>query len=370
MVPSMRLLRLTHPFFRLFVLLGLIGPGGARAQEAVPVVTAEARRERVVEALPITGTITARQSAGLSPRTSGLVAEVHVDAGDLVEAGDALLSLDDTLARLAVQRTEAALAEARVRQEEAVRLRDEGRELVGKKAIPTTAAQAREAELAVAEAAANRLAVEARESAELLARHVIVAPFDGVVTRRLTDAGEWISTGMPALQLVAIDRARVDVQVPQERFAEIAADTPVEVFSGARPEESVPARVVARVPVSDPATRTALVRVEPIDPEVRLLPGKSARVVFRLRSAEPVLTVSRDALVRRPDGTVNVWLAQTEGDGWIAVPRRVDLGRLFSDLVEIRSGVEPGEAVIIRGNETLRDGQAVRPGSATVSLAR
>lgn len=343
-------------------------PAQNPAPAPVPVVLAEARLDHVTEELPLTGTVTARQQAALSPRAAGLVATVHVDAGDHVKTGDKLVTLDSTLAALVVERTQAALAESRALLAESQRLRDESRQLLADNTIATTEAKTREAALTVATAASARLKVEAREAAELLARHTVIAPFDGVVTAKLTDAGEWVATGTPVLRLVTIDQARVDVQIPQERFAEIAADTPVNIHPDARPGTSLPARVTARVPVSDPAARSALVRIEPVDTQARLLPGKSARVVFRLRSATPVLTVPRDALVRRPDGTVNVWIAsRSTDDAWSASPRRVDLGRTFSDLVEIRSGLEPGQQVVIRGNETLRDGQPVRPVAATAS---
>jgi RND family efflux transporter MFP subunit len=341
-------------------LLALLALNPVAAQDAAPVVLTEARVERVIEQLPLTGTVTARQQASLSPRTSGLVATVHVDAGDRVIAGATLVTLDSTLAELAVQRAEAALAEARARLTENERRRDETRKLLAQQSIAETEAQAREAELRIAAAAARQLEVEVRERTELLARHTVVAPFAGVVTRKLTDAGEWVNTGTAVVELVAIDRARVDVQLPQERFAEITDDTSVEITLDALPGSTIPGRVTARVPVSDPAARTALVRVEPKDAAVRLLPGKSARVVFHLPSAEPVLTVPRDALVRRPDGTRNVWIAERDGDAWKAAPRRVDLGRLFADLVEIRAGLEPGQHVVLQGNETLRDGQPLK----------
>ena len=336
------------------------------AQKAAPVVITEASLNRVYEELPLSGTVTARQQAALSPRTSGLVATVHVDAGDHVKTGDKLVSLDSTLASLAVDRAEAALEEARIRLAENERRRDEAQQLLAKNSISSSEAKSRENELAIATAAATRLEIEARESAELFARHIIIAPFDGVVTKKLTDAGEWVSTGTPAIQLVSVDRARIDVQIPQERFTEITADTQVSILPDAQPGSRLTGRVAARVPVSDPGTRTALIRVEPTDASIQLLPGKSARVIFSLRSAHPILTVSRDALVRRPDGTVNVWIALRDGDAWKAEPRHVDLGRSYSDLVEIRAGLEPGQQVIIRGNETLRDGQAVRPEAATI----
>ncbi len=352
---------------RSFLLLALTSAITLQAQKAVPVVTSEARATRVVEQLTLTGTVTARQQAALSPRTSGLVATVHVDAGDHVKAGDKLVSLDSTLARLSVESAQAALEEARVRLTENERRRDEAQQLLAKNSLSSSEAKSRDNELAIAAAAANRLAIDARESAEILARHVIIAPFDGVVTRKLTDAGEWVSTGTPAIQLVSVDRARIDVQIPQERFSEISNDTTVTIMPDTKPGSKIKGRVAALVPVSDPSTRTALIRVEPTDDSISLLPGKSARVVFSLRSAEPILSVSRDSLVRRPDGTVNIWIAVPDGDTWKAEPRRVDLGRLFTDLVEIRSGIEAGQQIITRGNETLRDGQTVRPEAATVT---
>lgn len=330
------------------------------AQDGAPVVLTEARVDHVVEELTLTGTVTARQHAALSPRASGLVATLHVDAGDHVRAGTTLVSLDPTLAELGVLRAKAALAEAHARLTESKRRRDESRKLLEQHSIAETEAQVRDAELRIATAAAHQLEVEVRERSELLARHAVIAPFDGVVARKLTDAGEWVNTGTPVVELVAIDRARIDVQVPQERLGDIRDDTPTEITLDARPDSKLAGKITAIVPVSDPAARTALVRIEPVDSTVRLLPGKSARIVFRLQSAEPVLTVPRDALVRRPDGTINVWIADRVDGGWRAAQRRVDLGRTFSGMVEILKGVEAGQTIVLRGNETLREGQSLR----------
>ena len=57
---------------------------------------------------------------------------------------------------------------------------------------------------------------------------------------------------------------------------------------------------------------------------------------------------------------MNVWVANRSSDAWTATMLRVDIGRTFSDQIEVLSGLEPGQQVIIRGNETLRPGQAVR----------
>lgn len=342
-----------------FLISAGAGPMMAQSGNGTPVVVATAASEHVVETLQLTGTVTPRQAAALSPRTSGLVSDVKVDAGDRVEPGDVLLSLDPALARLALDSARAERDAAVARLEESRRLLEEARRLLERNSIPETEVLTREAAVTFAQAAAVQAEASFREHEELLDRHNVVAPFAGVITRKLTEAGEWVSTGSPVLRLVGLEGSRIDVQVPQERIGSIADDTTVDFVLDSAPGGSIPAKVIARVPVSDPITRTALVRVVPEDPALTIPPGKSARVAFRLRSDREVLTVPRDALIRRADGTVTVWVAEPDGSGWLAREARVDLGLTFSDLIEITGGLESGARVVIRGNETLRDGQSL-----------
>lgn len=350
---------------RLLTTLWLLAIGlvpGLRAQELapVPVVTMEAQRRIVTERFTLTGTVTPRQQAALSPRASGLVQAVHVDAGAHVEPGSPLVSLDSTLAELARQAAAAQHAEAQARLAESQRLLAEARRLLDRNSIPETQVMTREADVAMATAAARRAEVVLRERQEIVDRHQVIAPFRGVITHKLTEVGEWVTTGTPVMRLVSLAGARVDVQVPQERLAAITPDTPVEFAVSTAEDLSLTGVITARIPVSSPDTRTALVRIEPRDASVRLVPGKSARVSFLLRSDQPVLTVPRDAVIRRADGTVNLWIATPQDDTWIATLRRIDLGRTYSDHLEVQTGLEPGQQVIIRGNETLRPDQPVQ----------
>ena len=332
----------------------------AQNSSAVPVVAVEARSEVVTEKFVLTGTVTPRQQAALSPRAGGLVETVHVDAGAEVTQGDVLVTLDAAMAKLALQATESQLAQAQAQLAESERLVKEAKDLLERNAIPETQVMTRDAGVAIAAAAARRADAAHRQQAELVARHHVVAPFSGVITRKLTEAGEWVTTGTPVMRLVSLEGARVDVQVPQERISAITPRTPVEFELASDPGNLIPGTITARVPVSNPDTRSALVRIEPRESSAQVTPGKSARVTFRLASDRPVLTGPRDAVIRRADGTVNAWIAEPAGSGWTATMRRLELGRTFSDQVEVRDGLEAGQLVIIRGNETLQPGQAVR----------
>jgi RND family efflux transporter MFP subunit len=340
-------------------LIACLSASLASAQDVVPVTVVVPRSAQVTDELRLTGTLTAERSARLSPRVDGLVARVRVDAGDRVRAGAPLIELDSTVASLALDRARAGTAEARARSDEATRLASEARRLVAEKHLPQTELARREAEAKLAAAALGASEASEREQAELLRRHVVPAPFAGVVARRLTDVGEWVARGTPVIELVATDRVRLDVQAPQERFAAIREDAVVQVFADALGGKSLPGRIVARVPVSDPSARTFLVRVVVDAAEGRLLPGTSATAVIGLPGTKQALVIPRDALLRYPDGSYSVFVLRDGSSGPTALERPVKLGG-GGVQVEVLEGIERTDRVVVRGNERLRSGQSVR----------
>lgn len=333
----------------------------ASAQAAVPVRVALPAPADFGEQFQLTGTLTADRAAGLSPRVDGLVKSVAVDAGATVKAGERLLQLDDAVARHALARARAGAAEAEANAGEAERLLAEGRRLAADKFIPASQVGTLEARLEQARAARASARAAVAEQEELVRRHALPAPFDGVVAARHAEAGEWVQRGDTVLDLVATDRVRLDLQVPQERFAALAGEAKVEVFPDALPGVALPARVEARVPVTDPQARTFLLRLRVDDAEGRLLPGTSARAVVSLPATEPALAVPRDALLRQPDGGYSLFVALPEGEGFVARQRTVRVLRDRGSRVAIAEGLAPGERVVVRGNEALRDGQAIAP---------
>jgi len=331
----------------------------ALAQQPAPVTVVTPQVAQVTEEIRLTGTLTAERSARLSPRVDGLVARLRVDAGDRVKRGAPLLELDAAVARLALERARAGAVEAEARHAEALRLADEAARLVAERHLPRTELARREADAKLSAAALAAAKAAEREQDELVKRHVLPAPFDGVVARRMTDVGEWVTRGTPVIELVATDRIRLDVQAPQERFTEIREDAPVEVYPDARGGEALSGRIAARVPVSDPTARTFLVRILVDDAGGRLLPGTSATAAIQLPGRQTALVVPRDALLRYPDGTHSVFVVRDSGGGTTVEERRVTLGR-GGERIEVLDGLAPGERVVVRGNESLRNGQAVR----------
>lgn len=331
----------------------------AAAQGLPPVSVAVVESARSSDFLRLTGSVTSERTASLSPRVSGLVSSVRVDAGDRVDAGKALIDLDSKMARLALERSIAAVEEARAELAEKQRLYEEARNMFERALIPETRLHAAEAEQRVIAAKVARLVAEQRQQQEIVRRHTLVAPFAGVISRRLTDPGEWVETGTAVIELVDLRRLRIDVQVPQERYRFMKEGLTVKVEPDAFPGQSLKGKVMARVPVNNPDARTFLVRVAATDNEKVLLPGMSAQVVFPLVGEGKVTRVPRDAVLRRPDGSTSVWIVG-EGDAPTVSERRVELGTSLRGWIDVRRGLESGMRVVVRGNETLNEGQQVK----------
>lgn len=354
------------PLLALLILLLATVPAPAQNPPAVPVVTVTVTKAPLVRELPLTGTITPRRQARLSSRTSGLLHKLHVDAGDRVEAGQVLAELDPALAQLAVDRVQVEMRQAEVELAEARRLLEEVQDLAKVGGYSKSEAQTRETNVRLRTATLERLDVQLKEQKEILQRHQLIAPYSGVITRKVAEEGEWLQTGVAVVELVETKGVRLDVQVPQEHHQKISGDTPVAIALDSQPGKSWPGKVTALVPVKDPTSRTFLVRVESEAAAAHMAPGMSARAIFSIASGEPRLAVPRDAVVRSADGTTRVWVVVESGGKRVAAPRPVRLRSGLTPLVEVIEGLKEGEEVVVRGNETLREGQEVQqPSQAT-----
>lgn len=324
------------------------------------VTTARVAREAVTATTELTATVTARRQARLSARASGLIAELKVDAGDVVKEGEVLMTLDAELATLALERVKAERAQAAAELAEAERLLAEARKLVSGGSSSKSEAATRESDVRAKTAAVQRSEAQVREQTALVERQRLIAPFAGVISRKLTEVGEWVQTGTPVVELVETGHLRVDVQAPQEMFARLDEGAEVAVQLDAYPGREFAAKVAAQVPVKDATARTFLVRLEIEDPDGLAAPGMSGRAIFRFRGQEQVWQVPRDAVVRFADGTAKVWVVEGAGEAAVARGRSVKLGASLTEKIEVLEGLDAAAEVVVRGNEALREGQRVR----------
>lgn len=295
----------------------VVEPGGERSGEDV-VGTVESERTAVIEA-----------------KVAGTVADVRVRPGERVAAGEVMVLLD---APEVAARRDQALAQYNRAESEFQKFQ----QLIQSKAISQIDFDRVEGEF--------RRATAALEEAETMVDYTKVsAPFDGIVSRRMADPGSQAAPGRGLLVLEDDSRLQFAAEVPEGLVDTLEIGQPLEVAINVL-GAPLTAEVVEISPSANPASRTFLVKAK-LPPAEGLRSGQFGRTRIPLAQSA-VLTVPSSAVVRR--GQLEMLFIEREGR---AAMRLVRSGRVFGERVEIVSGLEPGERVVVEGAGGLRDGQ-------------
>ena len=362
-------------------------------------------------ALPVlvaSGYVVARRRSDVGVKTGGRLARVRFEEGTRVRAGEVIAEIEhaDIDAQLEAARRTVAEAEAQLAQTTAQRDED-ARNLERQRALArdgiTTAAALTAAEAAAAVSAARVKTAEAaiqsararvRVAEEALENTNVRAPFDGVVIKKRAEVGETVSpfgvAGQAAREGGAIatiaDLRELEVQtdVSENSVAKLTPAMPAEVKLQAYQERAYAGRLRQIFPSADRAKSIVEVRVSILNPDANVKPEMTASVTFQEpgRSVDAAWTDpgrrrdgpgpeegrTRDgrraqSVVLVPKRTISV--QSGEPTVWIvtngtATRRKVTLGADRIDQVEVRSGVAPGEALIVNAPAGLTDGARVR----------
>ncbi len=319
---------------------GAGGPGGG-GPPAMPVEAATARADTVVDAILATGQIEAMQSIELRPDIEGRLVQILVREGSPVAQGTALFKIDDAELKAQVAQFE---AERDLARQSLTRTR----ELLAQKASSQAELERAEATMRSNEAQLELLKVR-------LGRTLVRAPFAGVMGQRYVSLGDYVTTTTRLAALQTVSPQRASFQVP-ERYAEQL-----------RPGQSVTFRVAAlpgreftgRVDFVDPIVqlpgRTIMVKARVPNPRRELQAGMfiEARLATAVR---PNAVVIPEDAVLPLQGSNFVWVV---ADGK-ATRRQVELGVRTPGFVEVKSGVENAEQVVVGGQERLAEGAPVQ----------
>jgi membrane fusion protein (multidrug efflux system) len=312
--------------------------------------------------LTLTGDIRSPQQAPLSSQIDGYVTEVRVLPGDRVEANQVVVTLDDELPRLELQRLEAALAEAESLYADQQRRTLEAEGLIEDNNVSRSEYESLLAATLASESRVRMIRVEKAMQEVRVQHHTVEASFPGVVTEKLVDEGQRVTGSTPLLLIARMDPLWVDVRVPQRYLGQVVVGSAVRISPGGPGGQGLRASVKWVVPVSTDGTRTFLVRTEVDNADWRLAPGMSAQVELGLGDGAggPRLQVPADAVVRLGDDSLRVWVVDEEEGAAVARPLAVTLGRRSGELVEIVSGdIGVADRVVVRGNEGLQEGQGL-----------
>ncbi len=332
----------------------------AHAQSrAAAVIVETVDKAEVIEELPLTGSVVSSRQARLSAEISGLVETISVEIGDEVSQGDTILKLKSDLEALSLQASQAEVEQARRELADAKRRLADAERLGQSNTVSANTINSLKAEVSIDSAEVTRLMAEEQRQLLRLQQHDLTAPFDGVISAQHVERGEWVNPGQAVLELVSLQSPLVEFRIPQWVYPRLAQVSSIELTFAALPGETFTAQISRVVPVTERASRTFLLRARLVNDDRRLIPGISASAVMKMRKQESGVVVSRNALIRYPDGRVSVWVIDEQNGETRVAERLVETGLGFAGQVNIVTGLQPGERVVVNGNESLRPGQTV-----------
>ena len=311
--------------------------GGAAARGAMGPVLVEAvaaRTDTVIDAITATGQIEAFQSIELRPEVDGRLVEIMAREGAEVAKGAALFKVDDGELKAQVDRAEADrdLAEQALSRTKT---------LLAEKAAAAADVERAEATARGARAALDLLALR-------LNRTVVRAPFDGVLGQRLASLGDYVNNSTRLITLQTFSPQRAVFQVP-ERYAEQLKVGQRVTFRVAALRDKVFAGIVDFVdPRVQLPARTITVKAVVPNQARALQSGMFIEVRLQTAVRPSATVIPEDAVLPSPTGT-SVWVVK--GDR--AERRSVELGVRTPGYIEITSGIDPGDLVVVGGAERL-----------------
>jgi RND family efflux transporter MFP subunit len=191
------------------------------AKPQTKVVTHTVTTGPVLEQIRLSGTVNSLKVAQLSSEVSGLVESLHVDKGSTVKHGDVIMTLDSELESLSLNAADASMRSAEAELADARRRLEDGSRLARQKNISASELKSLQAEVDIASANLQRYIAEKKLQQARVDRHELTAPFDGTITQKYVEVGEWITPGDAIVELFADENIRIDFQVPQRAYPRI-----------------------------------------------------------------------------------------------------------------------------------------------------
>jgi membrane fusion protein, multidrug efflux system len=337
----------------------------AQSIEAVQIIAPTPGPTRRPLVLP--GTVSAWYQAPIFAQVSGYVHAWYVDYGAAVKAGELLATIDTPSldAQYAAAQADVRVAEANYRLAVVTAKRWqalEGTVAVSQQEVDvqTAGAEARKAEL---EAARQNLA----RYAALEAFKRVVAPFDGVVTARLTDVGSYVnaaggdvSVRGPSTELFTVadmHELRVFVSVPQDYADQLAPGLTALIHLPSQPGHLIEAKYLTTARAFSTNTRTAVTELTVDNSKHALWPGTYVDVTLQVPSDPNVLTMPEEALIFRAAGTQ---VAVVDANNRVHL-RDITLGQNLGQTVQVTSGLSPSDKLVNNPPAGLLDGETVQP---------
>jgi multidrug efflux system membrane fusion protein len=327
-------------------------------------VQPQARPALVVHPLPAgalvdtyPGEVRARLESELAFRIGGKVLKRLVDVGERVKAGQVLAELDPQDVRLQLEAARAQVSAAEANLKLVRSERDRYKILMNRQLVSRSQYDNAENLYRAGEARLQQIKAEYNVANNQAGYARLRANQNGVIAKRLLEAGQVVSAGQTVFTLAADGEREVLISLPEQNVERVKVGQEVEVELWSQADQRFPGRIRELAPAADPQSRTFAARVAFTEGKVPADLGQSARVFIRVAGDVP-LAVPLSALTAEKDAPY-VWVVDPASSKLQRTP--VTIGAYTETNVPVLSGLQADDWVVAAGVQVLREGQVVRP---------
>ena len=331
-----------------------------RSNEAAEMVVSIIHPESAALSIPLKLPSQTRAyiEAPIFAQTTGYLKKWNFDIGARVKTGEVLAEIDTpqvdqqyNQARAQLKVAEAArdLAEVTLRRDQDLF----NRKVIAAQDLDTASDNARQSQSTVLADQASVSALEALENFK-----TVRAPFDGIVTERDTDIGNYVASGAgtPLFRMAQTAPLRVYINVPQTFSRFVTSRTQAELTLNELPGRKFPAHVTSTAGAIDPASRTLLTELEVPNETGELLPGAYAQITLKLEGDNGTVLIPSNTLLFRSEGPA---AGVVHPDGKVEI-RKIVIDRDLGDKLQISEGLSKSDEVIVNPSDGLADGMTVK----------
>lgn len=319
------------------------GAGGPPGGMQLPVEAVTIQPQPLSSGLQTVGSLRADESVVISPEVAGRIQRIHFQEGGQVRAGQALFTLDGSVAQ-------AELNEAQANLENSRSAATRASQLVEDKLIARADYDETRAALGVDQA-------RAASARTALSKMTLRAPFSGQIGLREVSVGDFVNIGQDLVTLVRMDPIEVDFSVPETALPLVGKGQKIKITVDAFPGDVFGGEVVAIDPVVDPNSRSIKLRAQIANPDGRLHPGQFAKLQLQPRGGDaPALLIPEQALMQAGDERYVYTVVDGKAKRVV-----VKTGTRVPGKVQVVEGLKAGDVVITAGQSKpmMHEGMAV-----------
>ncbi len=316
----------------------------AHAANAMPAITVKlttVQQKKAADMFSAVGTVKASEGTDLSTSVPGIIASINVNSGQAVQQGQILFTLKNEDLQATVKEDQSKYAYAKDQYERY--------KILSKKGV---IAHAMEEQV---KSAMEQAQAQVDHDQALLNNTIITAPFPGVLGVFQVSVGQYITAGQPIVPLQDRSVLYVDFYIPQRVNDLIQTGRPVTAISEQSTQYQWKGTIQAVGSSMDNETRSLLVRAKMNPPYNNLVPGMYVHISAAISDQKPIVIIPQQAVVYNPYG--NAVYIYKNGK---VTQRMVELGDRFDDWISIKSGLKPGEQIVMAGQQKLYNGATVQ----------